>query len=770
MSDSVAARPTEADIAQLRSLFTSRRHAEAEAKARQMIQAWPHHEAGWQVLAMVLGAAQRNAEALAVLEELRRRWPAEAETYVNLGNTLRALGRPAESVGYYQQALRLAPRLPKVAFILAETLRDLDRLPEAAQCYRQTLALDPRNYPALGNLANIVLAQGRRQEAEALLRQAIAARPDLPTAYAALGNVLRDLERLAEAEASCRRAIQLDPRSHDAHNNLGNVLHDLARYEEAIAHYEAAIVQRPDLPHAYNNLGSALHALNRLAEAERSLRRAIELKPDYYEAHNNLARTLLIQAKPHEAAASCRESLRLKPDYENAFSNLGNALLHLGELAEAAKCFRRALELRPDFHLANSILLFCLSHQEQMDAKTLFAEHRAFGQRFEGPLRPTWRPHANDRDPARKIRVGFVSGDFRGHAVSFFIEPVLAALVASPRLSLHAYSNHPLSDPVTERLRRLVPQWSRVDGLTDEELAEKIRADGIDILVDLSGHTGQNRLTMFARKPAPIQATWIGYPGTSGLSAMDYYLADRYFLPHRQFDAQFIEKIVHLPAYAAFQPLASAPEVNDLPASENGYVTFGSFNRLTKISDTAVQLWAKLLLAVPRSRMVLAALPGQGTFAPLAERFAREGVAPGRLDFHAHGEMRRYQELHWKVDLCLDTLAYTGGTTTLHALWMGVPTLTIAGALPPRRLGAVIARHAGLENFVTKDADDFIARGQHWAGNLAELARIRAGLRGEFPKTPMGQPALVAAGLERAFSMMWHRWCAGQAPASFKVH
>jgi protein O-GlcNAc transferase len=769
MADSAAARPGEADIAQLRSLYAARRYAEAEATARQMIQAWPHHEAGWQVLAMVLGAAQRNAEALAVLDELRRRWPAEPETYVNLGNTLRALGRRAESVECYQHALRLSPRLGNVAFILAETLKDLGRLPEAGQAYRQVLAIDPRNYAALGNLGNILLGLGQPKEAEAAMRQAIAVRPDASPAYAALGNVLRDQSRLAEAAQACERALALDPSSHDAHNNLGNVYHDLARYEDAIKHYQAAIAQRPDLPHAYNNLGSALHALNRLAEAERSLRRAIELKPDYYEAHNNLARTLLIQAKPEEAAASCRLSLRLKPDYENAHSNLGNALLHLGELAEAAKCFRRALELRPDFHLANSILLFCLSHQEEMDAATLFAEHRAFGERFEGPLRATWRPHANDKDLERKLQVGFVSGDFRGHAVSFFIEPVLAALAGKPRLSLHAYSNHPLEDPATLRMRQLVPQWSRVDGLMDEELAEKIRADGIDILVDLSGHTGQNRLTMFARKPAPLQATWIGYPGTSGLGAMDYYLADRFFLPHRQFDAQFVEKIVHLPAYAAFQPLAGAPEVNALPARQNGYVTFGSFNRLTKISDAAVRLWAQVLLAVPDSRMLLAALPGAGTFGPLAARFAREGVAPERLAFYAHGEMRRYQELHHQVDLCLDTLAYTGGTTTLHALWMGVPTLTLAGALPPRRLGAVIANHAGLEEFVAKDAGDFIARGRHWAGNLAALAKIRAGLRGKFPNTPMGQPALVAAGLERAFRMMWRRWCAGQPPAPLRV-
>lgn len=761
--------PGDAEIAQLRALFTSRRYPEAEARARQMIQAWPAHEAGWQVLAMVLGAGKRHAEALPVLLELQRRWPAEPETYVNLGNTLRILGKPVDAANAYAHALKIRPDLLAVHYNLAETLRGLGRMAEAEQSYRRTVELDPAHYAAWGNLGNTLLAQGRRDEAEACMRRTVALQPGLAAGHAALANVLRDLGRLEESAVSCRRALELEPGNYDSLNNLGNVLYDQARYPEAIAQYQLALQAKPDYHHAYNNLGNAFHALGKLEEAERCLRRAVEIKPDYYEAHNNLARTLLIQAKPHDAVASCRLALQIRPDYENAFSNMGNALLHLGDLAGAAASFRRALELKPDFQLANSILLFCLSHMEDMDAATLLAEHRAYAARYEAPLLQRRRPHANTKDPERKLQVGFLSGDFRGHAVSFFLEPVLAALAGYPGLELHAYSNHPVEDAATQRMRGHVAHWARVDGLTEPELAARIQSDGIDILIDLSGHTGQNRMIALAHKPAPLQATWIGYPGTTGLEAMDYYLADRHFLPHRLFDAQFVEKIVHLPAYAAFQPLAEAPAVSPLPALRNGHFTFGSFNRLTKISPAAVQLWSKLLLAVPGSRMVLAALPGASSFPVLAGHFARAGVPPERLSFHAHGEMKRYLELHAQVDLCLDTVAYTGGTTTLHALWMGVPTLTIEGKLPARRLGAVIARHAGLEEFVARDAEDFVRKGLHWAGNAKELQALRASMRKRFAASPMGQPALVAAGLENALRTMWRQWCAGKPAKAFTV-
>ena len=255
--------------------------------------------------------------------------------------------------------------------------------------------------------------------------------------------------------------------------------------------------------------------------------------------------------------------------------------------------------------MAHSNLLFCLSHEEAISAQALFAEHCRFGEQFEGPLRANWPAHRNGRDPARCLQIGFVSGDLRNHPVAYFLEPLLAHLGASPALALHAYYNRAVEDSVSVRLRAQMKHWHRIAGLSDAALAEKISSDGIDILIDLAGHTAENRLLTFARKPAPVQVSWIGNPGTTGLSAMDYYLADRHFLPPGEFDGQFTEKLVYLPATAPFLPDDKAPPVNALPALNNGYVTFGSFNRISKLRPSAIALWARLLRALPSARMVL---------------------------------------------------------------------------------------------------------------------------------------------------------------------
>ncbi|SFC75514.1 Glycosyl transferase family 41, partial [Polaromonas sp. OV174] len=323
--------------------------------------------------------------------------------------------------------------------------------------------------------------------------------------------------------------------------------------------------------------------------------------------------------------------------------------------------------------------MFSISQNEAVDAAALFAEHCRFGAQFEAPLRAQWPQHGNSREPARCLQVGFVSGDLYNHAVASFIEPVLVHLAAYASLSLHAYANHPTDDSVTQRLRGHVKHWHPVVGLSDAALAEKIRADGIDILIDLSGHTSKHRLLSFVRKPAPVQVSWIGYPGTTGLSSMDYYLSDRFILPPGQFDHQFTEKLVYLPANAPFLPAAYAPLVNDLPALSHGYLTFGSFNRPSKISRAVIALWSQLLRALPDSRMVLGAMREDDQYDTLTAWFAEERIARERLDFHPRSGMRNYLALHHQVDVCLDTFPYNGGTTTYHALWMGVPTLTLAG-------------------------------------------------------------------------------------------
>jgi protein O-GlcNAc transferase len=676
------------------------------------------------------GAKGRKAKRAEIRQQKRNRQkginPDRVDAWFHLGQSHQARGAFAEAEGYYRDAIDIRPRF----------------------------------HQAHASLAEVLNQQGRFAEAEAHYRRAIEIEPDLVVAHNNLALILKQQGRFVEAEASCRRVIQLSPELAVAHNNLGTVLYQQGRVMESEFSCRRAVELEPKLAEAHNNLAMALNRGGRLEESEASCRRAIELKPELAAAHSNLANVLRKLNRPGEAEASCRRALELHPDFGDAYTNLGTALMDQGRLAEAAASFRKALQFLPDLPDAHQDFLFCLSHGGEIAPEALFNEHVHFADRFEAPLRHAWPRHRNSRDLERQLRVGFVSGDFREHSMAFFMEPVFAHLVNDAGLSLHAYSNCPVEDAVTSRLRSYIRNWNDVFPLADEMLAEKVRADGIDILVDLTGHTAHNRLLAFARKPAPIQCGWIGYLGTSGLKSIDYYLADRYFVPPGEFDRYFTEKVVYLPAVAPFQPSSDAPDVGPLPALTSGRLTLGSFSRLSKLNPRVIALWSQLLRALPESQMLIGGMPRDGRYQVVGNWFQDEGIAVDRLHFHTRCDNRTYLALHNQVDFCLDPFPFTGATTTSHALWMGVPTLTLMGQTVAGRLGGALLHHVGLEDFVAHSADEFVEKGVYWAGNLESLAQLRAGMRERFLQSPIGQPAVVAQGLAESFRQMWRTWCA----------
>jgi predicted O-linked N-acetylglucosamine transferase (SPINDLY family) len=377
--------------------------------------------------------------------------------------------------------------------------------------------------------------------------------------------------------------------------------------------------------------------------------------------------------------------------------------------------------------------------------------------------------HSNPPDPARRLKVGFVSGDLCEHPVAQLVEPVLAHLCRRPGLEVHAYYNNPSKDATTVRLQPHFWQWHEVHALTDAEMAKRFTSDGIDVIIDLAGHTAMNRLGALAHKPAPIQVSWIGYPGTTGLHAMDYYLADSCFLPPGLLDAQFTEKLVFLPATLPLQPHpAGSLPVGPLPAMETGNLTFGSFARRGKINQAAIRRWSLLLRALPATRLLIAGVSIPGDDVPtLTAQFAAEGIDAARLEFHALCSMDRYLALHHHVDVALDAYPYGGGSTTVNALWMGVPTLTVAGPTPAARQAAGALGQLGLDEFVAADDAEFVAKGLSWAVRLPELAKLRASLRDRCRASPAGQSAILADALEQALRRMWVRWCRGLPPESF---
>lgn len=742
---------------------------EAEAAQRRAAQTRPDFAEAHYNLGNILCAQGRTPEAEASYRHAVALQPKFALAHCNLGNTLMNQGRLQEAEASYRAALALRPELVEARNNLGDTLRQLGRLREAEGAFRRALADRPDFAAAHYNLGNTLSDQGHFDAAEAAWRCALQCQADFPEALVVLGSLLREREQLEEAESALREALRYRPDFVEAHFHLGAVLRDCNRLEEAVDEWRRALHWRPQLPEALTALGSALKELGQLPEGEDSLRRALQYRPDFAEAHYNLANNLRQQGRLVEAEAGFRRALAIQPELANALLNLGVTLYELGRYSEAEDACREALAVNADYPLAHSNLLFWLTHKDTIDPQELFAEHRLFAERFETPLRAHWATHDNSRDPDRRLQVGVVSGDLCNHSVANFIEPILAELKGHPRLALHAYSNQAVEDQVTQRLRSYFDHWQRVTGLADAALAERIRADAIDILIDLSGHTAHHRLLTFARKPAPIQLSWIGYPGTTGLQAMDYFVADPYFLPVGEFDDQFTEQIVRLPACAPFLPFAGAPAVGPLPALRRNHVTFGSFNRPTKISPSVVTLWSKLLTAVPDSRMLVGAMLPDGRIEQLVDAFAANGVARERLSFHMRGDMNGYLEQHQEVDICLDTFPYTGGTTAYHALWMGVPTLTLAGRTVPGRPGAAILGQVGLQAFIAHDPAEFVARGVALASDLAALARIRSESRERLRQSAMGRPELIASSLERALRVMWQRWCDKLPPAAFTV-
>jgi predicted O-linked N-acetylglucosamine transferase (SPINDLY family) len=350
------------------------------------------------------------------------------------------------------------------------------------------------------------------------------------------------------------------------------------------------------------------------------------------------------------------------------------------------------------------------------------------------------------------------------------MEPLLAQLKNRPALELHAYHASDVFDAVSERIRGHLKGWVPVSGLTNAQLASRIAADEVDILVDLSGHTALNRLPVFAQKPAPLQASFIGYPGTTGLRAMDYFFSDPHFMPPGEFDRHFTERLVYLPAQTPFQPHESAPEVNASPALATGRLTFGSFNRIEKINDWTIGSWSRLMRELPDTTLIIGGIRLESQRRRLMERFEECGITRQRLELHPPYDMRAYLALHHRVDICLDTSPYNGGTTTVHGLWMGVPTLTLAGCTPAARSGAAILGRIGLHEFIAKSCEEFCAAGVRWAERIAELAQLRADLRHRCRNSSARRADLIADALESALRHMWRRWCAGLPAETFATN
>ena len=608
------------------------------------------------------------------------------------------------------------------------------------------------------NLGNVLQAQGQLDQAVVCYRQALALKPGFAEAHNNLGNALKGQDKLDEAVVCYRQALALKPGFVDANNNLGIALKDQGKLDEAVVCYRQALALKPGFAEAHNNLGNALKDQRKLEEAVACYRQAIALKPGYAAAYNNLGITLHVQGKLEEAVACYRQALALKPEYTAAYSNLGNVFKDQGALSEALSCYHRALEIEPKFVQAHSALVYLLYFCPEYDASKIYETHRLWNQQHALPLATHIRPHSNDRAPDRRLRVGYVSPDFRGHVVGYNLLPLFREH-DHLQFEIYGYANVPCEDAITKRFQGYADAWRNVAGLNDEQLAQLIVQDRIDILVDLTLHMANNRLLVFARKPAPVQVTFAGYPGTTGLTTMDYRLTDRYLDPPGCPDLDYSEESIRLPnSFWCYDPLTNEPAVNALPALEQGYVTFGCLNNFCKVNTPVLKLWAQILQALEHSRLILLAKEGSHR-QEMLRQLEQEGITSDRITFVAQQPRHQYLELYHQIDMGLDTFPYNGHTTSLDSFWMGVPVVTLVGQTVVGRAGLSQLTNLGLPELIAETPEDFVRIAIELSRDLSRLNKLRATLRERMQNSPLMDALRFARNIEAAYRSMWYRWC-----------
>jgi predicted O-linked N-acetylglucosamine transferase (SPINDLY family) len=689
--------------------------------------------------------------------------PKQADALHLLGVIAMQTGRPEEAGEWFGRAVAHRP-VAEYYLNLGNALKASGKSAEALDAFEAVLRIDPNHAMALNSLGNMLRAMGKLEEAEAKVRRALQLKPNLPQVLFNLGKILTDMIRLEEAADLFRRAIAIDPRAPVSYHALGHVLSLLGRNSEAIEAYRRALALNPNWPEAFNDLSIVLCEVGDLNGAVAAAQESLRLRPGFHVARGCLADALHAKGETDQAISIYAQLVSERPSDDELLNSYANLLLGVGRTEEASAHFHRAAEVCPSNTRAASNYLFALQFHCD-DPVVLLEEHRKWDARYAAPLKGKIRPFANDRSPNRRLRIGYVSADFRRNVLALFTSALLPQQ-DHEQFEIYCYSQVAQPDAVTARLQSHADVWRPIASLSDNAVAEQIRADGIDILMDQTMHMRQNRLLAFARKPAPIQVAWLAYPGTTGLSTMDYRLTDPYLDPP-DFDDRYTEKSIRLPeTFWCYEPHGMSgdfhevlPDPGELPAGKNGFFTFGCLNGFHKINAATLQRWGRLMQRVERSRLHLLAPSGQRRKDVLAQ-LQPFGITSDRVEFINAQPRPAYLAEYRRIDLCLDPLPYNGHTTSLDAFWMGVPVLTQVGRTLVGRAGLSQLINLQLSDFAADDDEQFISLGQRWAGDLSGLAEIRRNLRERMASSPLMDAKKFAGRMEGAFRQMWNQWIA----------
>jgi predicted O-linked N-acetylglucosamine transferase (SPINDLY family) len=762
-----------------------------------------HHGLG---LALIKQA--KFEDAAAAFSEAVARDPAAVDSWLNRGVALKESGRLAEAEESYRRALALSPRDAIVHNNLANVVNALGRHGEAVVLYKSAIEYDPAYADAKANLGTALRDAGQVDEALSCLEAAVAQHPRHATLLNALGNTLRYAQRTDEAIEILNQAVALSPGYAEAYNNLGLAYAINGRLPTAHVHLKRAAELKPESAIISNNLGALLLRMFKFPEAVAALSNAVARDPEYDEALINLGIAHYMRGEGPEATAAYRRVLARHPDNGFARYSLGVALLEDQQLSEAEAEIRRALELDPANALALNTLgvlrleqhfvtearnamrdaaavntrsapifysnyAFASLYEPDVSNAEILSIHKEYGRRFSSGLPDIARPHTNLRDRARRLRLAYLSPDFRGHSVSYFFEAILDNHDRA-NFEVYLYSDTSRTDAITDRMRAGADLWIESAGLTPDTFAQRLRDDGIDILINLGGHTSGNRLPVCALKPVPVQIEYLGYPDTSGVTAMDYRITDGRADPVGEAEKWSTEELVRLPAcFHCYRPPRSAPPVAPAPFLEKGYVTFASFNVLPKVTAPAISAWAEIMKALPNSRFFIKCKQMRDPHVQerVLAQFAAHGIDPARIGMAAFvASVQDHLNKYAGVDLALDTFPYNGTTTTCESLYMGVPVLTIAGDNHRGRVGVSLLTAMGLaQDFVASSPADYIARAIAFGKNPARLAEVRSALRPTMERSALRDEAGFTRTLEATYRTLWTRWCDGPQTYGFQA-
>ena len=738
-------------------------------------------------LGLLLAESMQYEDAIVALEKALM-IKSSAVIHLNLGKIYGEIGQEDKEIAHYKKAIAINPTYAKAYNNLGAALsrkirhqtateiaaqelslggkKDLESqcqiIQAARDCFQIAISLDSEYAEAHHNLGILYRAEKRLDLARYHICLAIEINPEESDYWHSLGCCYLDLSIADKAVRCFERAIGLDPTSARAYNNLGLAHRLLQNREEAEFAFHRAAELSPDFAEVYCNIGVRLFEQQKYDDALEHFQEAIRLKPELADAYFYKGLTLSKQSRTQDAIDSYLLAIERKPNFAAAYQSLGGAYLEQCRLDEALENYRKALEVAPGFAAAMSCILMASHYSEKFDPVETFIEHQKWGISYQSQYQSHWRPYANSRTTQRPLKIGYLSGDFRLHSVHFFMSSIYDCH-NQEKFQIYCYSNVDQPDTVTEQLSKWATGWRDIHKLSDEKAAKLIREDQIDILVDLSGHTGGTRVHLMALRPAPVQVTYLGYPDTTGMTVVDYRITDSFADPYDVTDSLHTEKLIRMPhSFLCYKPSREAPEIVDPPVVRNGFITFGCCNNPSKITPRVIKLWADVLKAVPHSvlRLKNQRYRDESTRKLFLERIGRHGIPEERvkLEYDRQGFAEHYAA-YGEVDIALDPFPYNGTTTTCETLWMGVPVITLEGLAHVSRVGVSILRTVDLPELIAQTEQDYIRIASRLSEDIDLLVWIRRTMRERLSQSPLLNGKTFTAFLEKAYILMWEQYC-----------